>query len=547
MPSLKKFNNSKTDRSGVNPMELKEVVVAKASELPEGTMKQVAVEGGDILLTNVEGQISALGAYCAHYNAKLETGILSGGTIVCPWHQACYCATSGDLKEPPALNALPKFEVELRGDDVVVKLPEKIGKSRIPDMASPDRGRDPRTFVILGAGAAGNAAAQSLRQNGYQGRILMISGEPDLPYDRPNLDKDYLQGDAKDEWMPLRSEKFFQNRGIDLILGKKVTKVDVGTKTIAFENGESIAYDRLLLATGCIPRKLNAPGETLANIFTLRTYADSRAIVKSCEKASRAVIVGTSFIGLESAAALRKRGLQVAVVGPDTVPFARILGPEIGNMFRQFHEENGVIFHLGTSVEKFEGTDAVRAVILKNGVRLEADVVLIGIGVTPNTDYLQGVAKEADGSIKTDAYFRAAEDVYAAGDIARFRDWRFGEYIRIEHWRTAEQQGRDAALNMAGKPTPNMNVPFFWSKHANLGIRYVGHAPGWDEIIYDGDAASRDFIAFFIRNNEVHAAAGCKRDKQMAAILELMRLKKMPAASEIRGNSIDFVKLLNPA
>ena len=163
----------------------------------------------------------------------------------------------------------------------------------------------------------------------------------------------------------------------------------------------------------------------------------------------------------------------------------------------------------------------------------------------PNTDYLQGVPKEADGSIKTDAYFRAAEDVYAAGDIARFRDWRFGENIRIEHWRTAEQQGRDAALNMAGKSTANMNVPFFWTKQGNLSIRYVGHARNWDEIIFDGDVASRDFIAFYIRNNEVHAAAGCKRDKQMAAILELMRLKKMPAASEIRGNSIDFVELLN--
>jgi apoptosis-inducing factor 3 len=528
-------------------MEFKEVVVAKAGELPDGTMKQVTVEGGEILLTNIEGQISAIGAYCAHYNARLETGILSGSTIVCPSHQACFCAKTGNLKEPPALNALPAFDVELRGDDVVVKLPEKISKTRIPDMVSPDPGRDPRTFVILGAGAAGNAAAQSLRQNGYQGRILMISDESDLPYDRPNLDKDYLQGEAKDEWMPLRSEKFFQNRGIELILGEKVAKVDVGAKTIAFEKDRIILYDKLLLATGSIPRKLNVPGESLANIFTLRSYADSRAMVKSCEKASRAVIVGASFIGLESAASLRKRGLQVTIVAPEAVPFERIFGQEIGNMFRQFHEENGVTFHLGTAVEKFEGTDAVKTVALTNGIRIEADIVLVGIGVRPNTEYLQGVPQEADGSIKTDAYFRAAEDVYAAGDIARFRDWCFGEHIRIEHWRTAEQQGRDAALNMAGKPTANMSIPFFWTKQANISIRYVGHVRNWDEIIYDGDVASRNFIAFYVRNDEVHAAAGCKRDKQMAAILELMRLKKMPAASDIRGNSVDFIKLLNLA
>lgn len=328
-------------------MEFKEVVVAKASELPDGTMKQVAVEGGDILLLNVEGQISAVGAYCTHYNTRLENGILSGETIVCPSHQACFCAKSGDLKQPPALNALPRYEVALRGDDVVVKLPEKISKTRIPDMVSADPGRDPRTFVILGAGAAGNAAAQSLRQNGYSGRILMISNEAELPYDRPNLDKDYLQGEARDEWMPLRSEKFFQNHGIELVLEKKVTRVDASAKIITFEKEEGITYDKLLLATGSVPRKLNVPGETLPNIFTLRSYADSKAIVKACEKASQAVIVGASFIGLESAASLRKRGLQVAVVAPEAVPFERILGWEIGSMLRQIHEENGVTFHLG--------------------------------------------------------------------------------------------------------------------------------------------------------------------------------------------------------
>ena len=528
-------------------MEYKEVVVAQVRELPDGTMKQIAVEGGEILLTSVKGEISALGAFCTHYNARLENGILSGDTIVCPSHHACFCAKSGDLKEPPALNALPKFEVVVRGDDVIVRLPEKIGKMRIPDMVSPDPARDARTFVIVGAGAAGNAAAQSLRQNGFQGRILMISRETDLPYDRPNLDKDYLNGEAKDEWMPLRSEKFFQNRGIELMLGKNVTAVDARSKTLAFETGESLRYDKLLLATGSVARNLNVPGETLANIFTLRSFADSRALVQACAKAARAVIVGASFIGLESASSLRRRGLPVTVIAPEAVPFARVFGAEIGTMLRQAHEENGVTFHLGTAVERFEGEEAVKTVVLKNGIRIDADLVLIGIGVTPDTGHLQDVPKETDGSIRTDACFRAAEDVYAAGDIALFPDWRFGEYIRIEHWRTAEQQGRDAALNMAGKPTVNMNVPFFWTKQANLSIRYVGHAQNWDEIIFDGDVASRNFIAFYIRNNEVHAAAGCKRDKQMAAILKLMHMKRMPAASEIRGNSLDFVRLASLA
>lgn len=526
-------------------MEFKDLVAAKKSDLPEGTMKQVAVEGGEILLVNIEGEIAALGAFCTHYNARLANGVLIGDTIVCPSHQACFCARSGDLKQPPALNALPKFEVAVRGDDIVVRIPEKISKSRIPDMASPDPERDPRTFVILGAGASGNAAAQSLRQNGFQGKILMISDETDLPYDRPNLNKDYLQGDVKDEWMPLRSEKFFQNRGIELLLGRKVTTVDVGARTISFEKGDTLSYDKLLLATGSIPRRLNVAGEHLENIFTLRSYADSRSIAKACEKSSRAVIIGSGFIGLEAAASLRKRGLQVAVVSQEAVPFAKVFGTEIGAMFHQFHEENGVTFHLETAVDKFEGAEKVEAVILQNGSRIDTDLVLIGIGVSPNTAYLQGLPKESDGSIRTDIYFRAADDVYAAGDIARFPDWRSGEYTRIEHWRTAEQQGRDAALNMAGIPTPNLNVPFFWTRHGSLGIRYVGYVRDWDEIIFDGDPAARNFLAFYVKNNEIRAVAGCKRDKQAAAILELMRLKKMPSPSELRKGPLDFEQLAN--
>jgi apoptosis-inducing factor 3 len=522
----------------------KEIVVARSDELQDGTMKQIAVEGGEILLVKSKGVISAIGAYCTHYNSRLVNGVLSGDTIVCPSHQACFCARSGDLKEPPALNALPNYEVILRDGDVVIKLPEKLAKSRIPEMVAPDPARDSRTFVLLGAGAAGNAAAQSLRQAGFLGRILMISHETDLPYDRPNLDKNYLQGDAKDEWMPLRSEKFYQNRGIELMLGKKVTKVDAVSKNISFEQGETLPYDKLLVATGGIPRTLNVPGETLRNIFTLRSYSDARAIIKSCEKASRAVIIGSSFIGLESAVSLKKRGLQVTVVAPETVPFERIFGAEIGAMFRAIHEGNGVSFRLGTSVERFEGAEAVQAVLLKNGERLEADIVLIGVGVRPTTEFLQGIPREADGSIKVDDCFQAAPDLYAAGDIARFLDSRSGEYIRIEHWRTAQQQGRDAALNMAGKKTANTNIPFFWTKQGDLGLRYVGYAQNWDEIIFDGNPASREFIAFFIKGNRVAAVAGSRRDKQMAAILELMRLNRMPSAAEIRGSSIDFVKLL---
>jgi NADPH-dependent 2,4-dienoyl-CoA reductase/sulfur reductase-like enzyme/nitrite reductase/ring-hydroxylating ferredoxin subunit len=523
-------------------MEYKEVVVAKVGDLQDGEMKQVSVEGGEILLVKTGGEISALGAYCTHYGAELQNGIVSEGRIVCPWHQASFCAKSGDVKEPPALNALPKYDVIIQDKDVVVKLPEKLKRSRIPEMVSHDPESDSRTFVILGAGAAGNAAAQTLREDGFKGRILMISYETDLPYDRPNLDKAYLQGEADEKWMPLRSEKFYQNRGIDFVLGKNVTNVDVITKTITFEDHENLTYDKLLLATGGIPRKLDVPGKELQNIFMLRSFDDSKAIIKACENVSRVAIIGASFIGLESAFSLKERGLQVTVIAPEEVPFGHILGKEIGSMIQQLHEGSGVTFKLGTTVEKFEGKDKVEAVVLKNGDRVEADVVIFGIGVKPNTDFIQGVDKEADGSLKVDAHFKVTEDVYAAGDIARFPDWRSSDGIRIEHWRTAEQHGRDAAHNMAGKPVANESVPFFWTKQVDVNIRYVGHVQNWDEIIIDGDVASKRFIAFYIKKNQVYAAAGCKRDKEMAAIHELMRLKKLPTPDELREKSVDFLK-----
>ena len=525
-------------------MECKDVVVAKIGEIQPGEMKQVAVEGGEILLVNVNGQISALGAHCPHYEAELAKGTLVGDTIVCPWHQACFCAKSGDLKEPPALNALPKYDVTIQGEDIVVKLPDKLKKSRIPDMASSNPQSDARTFVIVGAGAAGNAAAQTLREDGFQGRVIMISHEPHLPYDRPNLDKAYLQGEAPKAWLPLRSEKFYQNHNIELMLAKTVIKVDVATKTITFQDQETLQYDKVLLATGGIPRRLDVPGADLPNVVTLRSLDDADALIHDCEHASRIIVIGASFIGLESAFSLKKRGLDVTVAAPEKIPFASIFGEEIGSMIQQSYMEQGIRFQLGHAIAAFEGENYARAVVLKNGERIEADLFLLGVGVIPNTGYLQGLDVQPDGSVQVDEYFQAAADVYAAGDIARFPDWRSRDGIRIEHWRTAEQHGRDAAHHMAGKPVPNRSVPFFWSKQPDFNIRYVGYVKDWEEVIFDGDLASKKFLAFYIKHGKVYAVAGAKRDREMAALHELMRLNKMPAPDELRGKSLNILDLV---
>jgi NADPH-dependent 2,4-dienoyl-CoA reductase/sulfur reductase-like enzyme/nitrite reductase/ring-hydroxylating ferredoxin subunit len=525
-------------------MNHRETIISNINELKDGEMKRVSIDDTDVLLSRINGNFYALGASCTHYGGPLELGILSGERIVCPWHHACFNAKTGDVLEPPAIDSLPQYEIRIEGDDIIIKLPEKVVDRRIPRMVKHDPQSDDRTFIIIGAGAAGNAAAQGLRENGFKGRLIMITYENRIPYDRPNLSKEYLQGKAEAEWMPLRSEEFFNDYGIELMRQKKVTHVDTSLKTILLDTGETLKYDKLLVATGGKARMFNVPGAELENIFTLRSYDDSDEIIKASESASRVTVVGASFIGMETAFSLTERKLPVTVIAPESVPFKHVFGEEIGRMFQKQQEENGVTFKLGVAVAKFEGDGKVEAVMLENGERSRADLVVVGIGVSPATDFLNGIDLEPDGSIKVNEYFCAAQDVYAAGDIARFPDWRTGEHIRIEHWRTAEQQGRIAAQNMIGKQMPYDSVPYFWTTQAGLNFRYVGHVKDWDNLIIKGDVSSQEFIAFYVKNNQILAAAGNKRDKEIAAIEELMRLKKMPAPEALRDNSVDLAEII---
>ena len=525
-------------------MSTKKIKIDKKDLPNDGQMKTVEINSEKILISRIDGKYYATGAFCTHYGAPLEEGVLSGDRIVCPWHHACFNAKTGDLKEPPARDALPHFDVTMEGDELFIELPEKVEPSREPQMAKFDHQKDKRIFVILGAGAAGNAAAQSLRENGYTGRILMISYENRLPYDRPNLSKDYLKGEAEAEWMPLRSKEFYQDHGIELLLNKKVREVNVPSNLILLENQEKINYDKLLIVTGGIPRTLNIPGRDLKNIFTLRSYDDSDTIIKAAESASRIVIIGASFIGLETADSLRHRGLSVSVVAPENVPFGNIFGEQVGKMFLEAHRKNGVDFYLSQTVNKFEGKNSVEAVILENGKTLEADMVIVGIGVRPATEMIKGINVNEDGSVSVDRNFRVNENVYAAGDIARFKYWRTGEDIRIEHWRVAEQMGRIAGANMAGKKQEYKGVPFFWTAQSGFNFRYLGYVRNWDDLIIDGDIQARKFIAYYIMNNMVHAVAGINRDKEMAAIEELMRHNSMPSVEDLRKKKIRLLDLL---
>ena len=520
---------------------MEERKIATTHDLQPGHMQEIAIdENHRVLLANIDGEFHVTGCCCPHYGAPLAEGVLTGDTVTCPWHHARFDLKTGDLTEPPALDGLPHYEVRIEGGDVLVMLPEKLRSRRTPDMAAPDPSKDHRTFVILGAGAAGNAAAQTLREDGFQGRIVMITVEQHLPYDRPNLSKAYLQGKASAEWMPLRSEKFYATAGIEVLRRQRVTNIDLRNKLLTFEDGGQLRYDLVLLTTGSAPRRLTIPGSDLTNVFTLRSYDDADAIIAACERASRVAVIGAGFIGMETAASLSQRNLNVTVIAPESAPFERILGKGLGTLVQTVHEKHGISFKLGRTPERFEGTGVVNAVLLDNGERIQADMIVVGIGATPTLPSLQGLTLLPDGSVQVDLSFRVMDSVYAAGDIATFPDVRTGQHIRIEHWRTAEQQGRVAAHNMAGKYAIYDSIPFFWTKQGDVNIKYVGYAPEWDEVIIQGDMIAQDCLMFYVQHNRVLAVAGINRGPQLAAIQELMRRKAMPAAEELRQADTDW-------
>ncbi|MFP4010003.1 MAG: FAD-dependent oxidoreductase [Spirulinaceae cyanobacterium] len=509
-------------------------VVAKTSDLENGQMQEVSVGKTQVLLAKIGDEYQAMGANCTHYGAPLAKGYLSGDRVVCPWHHACYNVLTGEGQEPPGLNDLPSFVVEVEGQDIIVTVPEDAPRETEPKLASYEPQNDNRVFAILGAGAAGLHAAETLRKEGFGGRLVMITAADDFPLDRTKLSKKYLQGKAGENDLPLRDREFYDRYDIEVLTDTRATKVNTKQQQITFADNTTLNYDRILLATGGKARNLNVPGADLENILTLRDRQDSDRILEAAENAENALVIGSSFIGLETAASLRQQGLNVAVISPSEVPLEIILGTELGQFFREKHEENGVCFQLNTKVKEFQGQGKVEKAILQDDTPIDVDLVVVGIGVDPATDYLEGIETNEDGSISTNAYLEAADKVFVAGDIAQFPYWQTGEPIRIEHWRLAAQQGRIAARNMLNQAIPFRSVPFFWTGQFDVKLRYVGHAEKWDEIIFDGDLDSGEFIAYYRQGDRVLAAAGCNRDAEMAAIEEFMRLGEMPTIDELK-------------
>jgi 3-phenylpropionate/trans-cinnamate dioxygenase ferredoxin reductase subunit len=364
--------------------------------------------------------------------------------------------------------------------------------------------------LILGAGAAGNTAAETLRKEGFEGRITAIDPDPDAPYDRPNLSKDYLAGTAPEDWLPLHPRSYYTELGIELIQGRRAQEVDPARQRLTLDDGAVLRYDQLLIATGARPIELDIPGAG-GRIHYLRTLADSRRIIAAAKSARRAVVIGTSFIGLEVAASLRALGLEVHAVGPDPLPLGRILGPDLGRFIRDLHQEHGVVFHPEHTVRELQSD----GVVLDDGARLPAELVVAGIGVRPNVELAVQAGLAVDQGILVDEHLEtSASGIFAAGDVARWIDPRGGDRVRVEHWVVAERMGQTAARNMLGRREAFDAVPFFWSQHYDVPINYVGHAIGWDRAVVEGDPSARDCAVTYYRGDWAAAVATIYRDRQ---------------------------------
>ena len=479
-----------------------------AASLQEGIPVVGPVADDQVLQVRRGAEVLAIGASCTHYGGPLVEGLVVDETVRCPWHHACFSLRTGEAVRAPALTPVPSYVVVEKAGVVAV-----TGKREgaVPPRPSPRRGTAPASVAIVGAGAGGNSTAESLRRHGFDGRITLIGREEDAPYDRPNLSKDYLAGKAPEEWIPLHPRSYYGDLGVELVLGRRVTRLEAASRRLTLDDGTTRDFGAIVLATGAEPVRLTLPGVGGPPVHVLRTLGDSRAIIRAAEGARRVVVIGASFIGLEVAASLRTRGLEVHVVAPQARPLERVLGPELGAFVRTLHETQGVVFHLGRTADHVQPGE----VVLQDGQRLPADFVVTGVGVRPATALAEQARLHVDQGIVVDSHLETtAPGIFAIGDAARWPDPRGGGLVRIEHWVLAQRQGQAVGRTLAGDRAPFRDVPFFWSAHYDVSINYVGHAERWDAIEIDGSLERRDAIVRYRENRALRAVASVFRDRE---------------------------------
>ncbi len=506
-------------------------------ELKEGVPSVIEVEEKKVLLIRSEGRIYACGNECSHYHAPLSDGLVAGHVVTCPWHNARFDLRDGRLVAPPGLNGIPSYETRVEEGQVWIR---QTGKGLIP---MPE-GEDDRTMLIVGAGAAGNAAAETLRREGFAGRIVMVTGEAYGPYDRTMLSKDLLSGEAPAKWLALRGQKFYDRLNIELMTEKPVTAVDPAARAVTFADGTTMSADRILLATGGKPRSLPVPGSDKGGCHLLRSRQDAEAILGELETAKTVVIVGASFIGLEVACSLRTREIEVHIVAPEDVPLTAVFGEQIGQRVKKTHEENGVIFHLGETVKELTGQERVSEVVLSGGDRLKADCVIIGVGIRPAVEFLEDSGLVKEGAVAVNGRLEtSAQGIFAAGDIALVPDGRSGEPRRIEHWVEAGRQGMHAARCMLGAKESYREVPFFWSKQYGSSLRYIGYAPKFDQVVFRGSVTDKFFVAGFYLNGKLAAAASVGKARELIRLGQLLEAGKSLSPVQLKDPGFNLLSL----
>jgi NADPH-dependent 2,4-dienoyl-CoA reductase/sulfur reductase-like enzyme/nitrite reductase/ring-hydroxylating ferredoxin subunit len=495
---------SETEGDALTGPDLRAEGVALA-DIPDPGMLIGHVDDTNVVLVRKGDTVYGIGATCTHYGGPLAEGLFDGELVRCPWHHACFRPETGEAVHAPAIDPVASFAVERHGDRVFVTGSREVAAQRAP-IATP-----PSSVVIVGGGAAGFAAAEVLRREGYTGPVTIVSADADAPYDRPNCSKDYLAGTAQAEWMPLRPPEWYETERIELVLGRRVTELLPAERQIRLGDGRTIDYGALLLATGATPVQLGTPGSERPHVHYLRSLRDSGAIIANAARAQRAVVVGASFIGLEVAASLATRKLEVHVVAPEATPMEAALGVELGAFVRSLHEEQGVHFHMGRTVSRIDE----RSVTLSDGSRLDAELVVFGVGVRPDVELAERAGLAVDQGVLVDEYLRtSAEGIWAAGDVARWPDAYSGERIRVEHWVVAERQGQTAARNILGRGERFSAAPFFWSQHYGVQINYGGHAQSWDDVAITGTIAERDCLVAYRKGGKTLAVASMSRDLQ---------------------------------
>jgi NADPH-dependent 2,4-dienoyl-CoA reductase/sulfur reductase-like enzyme/nitrite reductase/ring-hydroxylating ferredoxin subunit len=473
-----------------------------AGDIAEGAMVVGHVGQDAVLIARANGALHAIGATCPHYGGPLGEGLIVGDTIRCPWHHARFCLKTGEAVGAPAFDPVRRWEIEERDGMVFVR------PAADPPAPAPVGAADQRV-VIIGGGAAGFAAAEMLRRKGFAGLVTMLSDDTEAPYDRPSCSKEYLEDKSPREQTPLRDPAFYADAAIDLRLGAKVLGIDPAARTVEIADQAPIRYDVLILATGAEPQRPPAPGLDGPGVFALRTLADADALIEAARTGRRAAVVGSSFIGLEVAAALRQRGLDVTVIAPEATPLEKVLGREVGRWLQGVHEAQGVVFRLETKVLCY--ADGKLAV--DHGEPVEADLVVVGTGVKPRVELAAAAGlKVDDGVIVDDRLRTSAEGVYAVGDIARYPDPMSGQLIRVEHWVHAERQGQHVARLILGDDQPFAEAPFFWTKHYERSVSYSGHAGKFDPPEIEGSVAEGDAVVRYREAGRLAAVATIDRN-----------------------------------